>query len=163
MLSCGEVRHGRRRTSGWPLSCAASSMASIRPRNSRDSTLTGMRKSGRRRSIAGFEREPTARHDHVHVRMMGHRRAPGVEHRGDADPAPRRLGSAAIVRVVSADALNRDCRPRPCSGRRCRALGSAACRRRESKVRATVRLRARRATACAAALALRAMPIRQLL
>jgi hypothetical protein len=31
-------------------------------------------------------REPAARHDHVQVRMMGHRRAPGVEDRGDPDP-----------------------------------------------------------------------------
>ena len=36
--------------------------------------------------------EAAARHDHVHVRMMGHRRAPGVEHGGDADPGAEMLG-----------------------------------------------------------------------
>ena len=35
---------------------------------------------------------PAARHDHVHVRMMGHRRAPGVEHGGDADAGAEMLG-----------------------------------------------------------------------
>ena len=32
------------------------------------------------------------RHDHVDVRMMRHRRAPGVEHGGDADPRAEVLG-----------------------------------------------------------------------
>ena len=31
------------------------------------------------------ERDAAARHDHVDVRVMGHRRAPGMEDRGDAD------------------------------------------------------------------------------
>jgi hypothetical protein len=38
------------------------------------------------------EREPSTRHDHVHVRMMGECRAPGVKHRGDADPCAEALG-----------------------------------------------------------------------
>ena len=38
------------------------------------------------------ERDPSTRHDHVHVRMMGECRAPGVKHRGDADPCAEALG-----------------------------------------------------------------------
>src|SRR6267142_1547772 len=40
------------------------------------------------------EREPSTRHDHVHVRMMGERRAPAVQHGGDTDPRPKSLGVA---------------------------------------------------------------------
>jgi hypothetical protein len=40
-----------------------------------------------------IKRDAAARHDHVHVRMMRHGRAPGVEHGGDAD------GSAHVFRV----------------------------------------------------------------
>ena len=39
-----------------------------------------------------IERDAAARHDHVHVRMMGHRRAPGVQHGGDADAGAEVLG-----------------------------------------------------------------------
>ena len=38
------------------------------------------------------ERYPTTRHDHVDVWMMGHRGAPGVEHRGEADLGAEVLG-----------------------------------------------------------------------
>ena len=38
------------------------------------------------------EGEPSAGHDHMHVRMMGERRAPGVQHCGDADPGAEALG-----------------------------------------------------------------------
>ncbi|MBV8920630.1 MAG: phage integrase N-terminal SAM-like domain-containing protein [Bradyrhizobium sp.] len=38
------------------------------------------------------EREPATRHDHVHVRMMGERRAPGVQHGRDTDPCAEALG-----------------------------------------------------------------------
>ena len=38
------------------------------------------------------ERDAAAGHDHVDVRMMGHRRAPGVEHGGDADAGAEVLG-----------------------------------------------------------------------
>src|SRR5260221_266951 len=38
------------------------------------------------------ERYPTTRHDHVDVWMMGHRGAPGVEHRGEADLDAQALG-----------------------------------------------------------------------
>jgi hypothetical protein len=34
----------------------------------------------------------TTRHDHVDVWMMGHRGAPGVEHRGEADLDAQALG-----------------------------------------------------------------------
>ena len=37
-------------------------------------------------------REPAAGHDHVHVRMVRHGRAPGVQHRGDADAGAQVLG-----------------------------------------------------------------------
>ena len=36
-------------------------------------------------------RDAAARHDHVHVRVMGHRRAPGVQHGGDADAGAEML------------------------------------------------------------------------
>ncbi len=51
--------------------------------------------------------ETATGHDHVHVRVVGHGRAPGVQHRGDGDLAPRCLGSAAMVSMVSAEALNK--------------------------------------------------------
>ena len=38
------------------------------------------------------ERYPTTRHDHVDMRMVGHRGAPGVEHRGEADFDAQALG-----------------------------------------------------------------------
>ena len=38
------------------------------------------------------ERDAAARHDHVDVRVMGHGRAPGMEHRGDADAGAEVLG-----------------------------------------------------------------------
>ncbi len=37
-------------------------------------------------------RYSTAWHDHVEMRMVRHRRAPGVEHGGDADPGAEMLG-----------------------------------------------------------------------
>ena len=37
-------------------------------------------------------RDAAARHDHVHVRMVGHRRAPCVEDGGDADARAEMLG-----------------------------------------------------------------------
>ena len=52
-------------------------------------------------------REAAARDDAVDVRVVGHRRAPGVEHGGQADARAQMLGSAAIVVSVSAAALNR--------------------------------------------------------
>ena len=36
-------------------------------------------------------RDAAARHDHVDVRVMGHGRAPSVQHRGDADPGAQML------------------------------------------------------------------------
>ena len=53
------------------------------------------------------ERYSATRHDHVHVRVMRHRGAPGVEHRGEADLDAQALGSAAIVRIVCDEALNK--------------------------------------------------------
>ena len=38
------------------------------------------------------ERDAAARHDDVHMRMMGERRAPGVEHGGEADAGAEMLG-----------------------------------------------------------------------
>ena len=56
---------------------------------------------------ASVGRDAAAWHDHVHVRMVGNRRSPGVEHGGDADArAPRCFGSEAIVSIVSDAALN---------------------------------------------------------
>ena len=39
-----------------------------------------------------IKRDAAARHDHVHVRMVRHGRAPGVEHGGDADGGAHVLG-----------------------------------------------------------------------
>jgi hypothetical protein len=39
-----------------------------------------------------IKRDAAARDDHVHVRMVRHRRAPGVEQGGDADPGAKPLG-----------------------------------------------------------------------
>ena len=49
---------------------------------------------------AGLARQPSlaiqgdaaTRHDHVDMRVMGHGRAPGVEHGGDADAGAQVLG-----------------------------------------------------------------------
>ena len=50
------------------------------------------------------ERCPATRHNHMNVRMVGHCRAPAVEHSGGV--APRCLGSAAMVSSVSAAVRN---------------------------------------------------------
>ena len=77
----------------WPASCASVSMASILPRNRRASRLTCTRKlepgGDPSRSV---EREPSAGHDHMHMRMMGKRRSPGVQHGGNADPGAEAPG-----------------------------------------------------------------------
>ena len=80
-----------------------------------------------------IQREPSARHDHVHVRMMGERRAPGVEHGGDADACAETLGVGSdrerglgrrLHQQVVDDAL--------VLVGDVAQLGSAACRRHES-------------------------------
>ncbi len=45
-----------------------------------------------RHPVCVINRNAAARDDHVHVRMMRHRRAPAVEHSGDADPGAKPLG-----------------------------------------------------------------------
>src|SRR6266853_3658383 len=47
--------------------------------------------------MLAVKRDPAARHDHVEMRMMGHRRAPGVEHGGEAD------AGAQVLRVSADD------------------------------------------------------------
>ncbi len=63
---------------------------------------------GRRRRYPPLpiERYAAAGNDHVDMRMVRHRRAPGVEHGGDADPGAEMRGSAAIVIIVSEAARN---------------------------------------------------------
>ena len=39
-----------------------------------------------------IEREPSTRHDHMNMWMMGHGRAPAVQHGGDTDPRTEALG-----------------------------------------------------------------------
>ncbi len=51
------------------------------------------------------EGKPATRHDHMHMRMVGQRRSPGVKHGRHADPCAEMLGSAAIVSSVSGVAL----------------------------------------------------------
>ena len=52
-------------------------------------------------------RQAAAGDDDVDMGMMGERRAPGMEHGGEADAPAEMLGSAAIVMRVSAAVLNR--------------------------------------------------------
>ena len=62
------------------------------------------------------KRYPAARHDNMHVRMVGERRSPGVEHGGGADArrgawdrgafSPRACPVGAIVSSVSAAVRN---------------------------------------------------------
>ena len=93
-----------------PAAWAASSISTTRRRNRRESTRTGRKKLRPAGDPAvAILRQAAARHDHVHVRMMRHRRAPGVQHRGDADPGAepllvgrdrqRRLGAMALNRM----------------------------------------------------------------
>ena len=90
------------------------------------------------------EREPSAGHDHMHVRMMGEGRAPRVQHRGDRRSARQGAWDRRRWRALSRPPPSSGGRrPRACSGRRCRAACSAACRRRESTGRATAPLRGR--------------------
>ena len=44
------------------------------------------------KDVASVERDPSTWHDHVHVRMMGECRAPGMQHGGDTDPCAEALG-----------------------------------------------------------------------
>jgi hypothetical protein len=68
---------------------APTSMASSLPRNvGRALTCTKLERGDPRRPSP----DCAARHDHVHVRMMRHRRSPGVQHRGDADAGAEMLG-----------------------------------------------------------------------
>ncbi len=64
-------------------------------------------------------RQAAARHDDVDVRVVGHGRAPGVEHGGEADPGARgawgRPRSSAACRPPCGTAGRR---PRPCCRRR---------------------------------------------
>ena len=52
-----------------------------------------------------IEREPSTRHDHMHVRMMGERRAPRVQHGRDTDARAEALGIGGDASVVSAAAF----------------------------------------------------------
>jgi hypothetical protein len=47
-------------------------------------------RSARHPTLA-VQRDAAARHDHVDVRMMGQRRAPGVQHGSQADPGAQML------------------------------------------------------------------------
>ena len=73
----------------------------MRRRNRRESTRTGKRKPGRQRiQLAPSKAMPPPRHDHVDMRVVGHRRAPSVEHGGDAD-------AGAEVLAVGGDGAQR--------------------------------------------------------
>jgi len=49
-------------------------------------------KASRGDPARSVRRQAAARNDHVDMRMMGHRRAPGVEHGGEADARAQMLG-----------------------------------------------------------------------
>lgn len=56
------------------------------------STLTGQEGRPQRYPAAPVRRDAAARHDHVDMRMVGHRRSPCVEHGCDADAAAEMPG-----------------------------------------------------------------------
>ena len=62
--------------------------------------------------LGAVEREPTPRHDHVHVRMMGERRAPGMKNGQDTDACSEVLGVGCdrdqrLGRRLEQDAVDR--------------------------------------------------------
>jgi Putative transposase len=57
-------------------------------------------------SLAMIAGDAAARHDHVDMRVMGHGRAPGVEHGGDADAPAQVLGIGRDRQHASDEALN---------------------------------------------------------
>ncbi len=59
----------------------------------------------RRDPVFPVRRDAAARHDHVHMRMMRHRRSPGVKHGRDADPGSEvlRIGGDGQHRLCLAE------------------------------------------------------------
>ncbi len=62
------------------------------PEQARETSYRQKEPQAARRPARVIKGDAAARHDHVHVRMMRHRRAPGVEHGCDADPRAKPLG-----------------------------------------------------------------------
>ena len=75
-----------------PAAWAVASFSRNSRRNSLERNRTGRKKLGRHATHRlPSEGEPAAGHDHVHVRVMRHRRAPGMEHGGEADAGAEML------------------------------------------------------------------------
>ena len=92
-LRVGEMGVIAEEAAGGRPAWAATSFSRNSRRNRRESTRTGRKKPGRQATQRlPSERDAAARHDHVDVRMMGQRRAPGVQHGGDADAGAEMLG-----------------------------------------------------------------------
>src|SRR5208337_2376305 len=75
-----------------PASCRAARPSRKRRRNRRDSTRTGRKKPGLEAIQRPVRRQAAAGHDDMDMRMMGERRAPGVEDGGEADARAEMLG-----------------------------------------------------------------------
>ncbi|MGY4286903.1 hypothetical protein ACVWXO_006123 [Bradyrhizobium sp. LM2.7] len=105
-------------------------------------------------------RDAAARHDHVHVRVMGERRAPGVQHGGDAD------AGAEVLRIGGdrQQGLGRDLE-QEIVDHRLVLVGDVGDGRRQREHDVIVRHRQQLGLAvgepvlCGGALALRAMPV----
>jgi hypothetical protein len=94
----------RRRRLGRPGPRAHRRSAAVRghgprpaPRGSADGTTARARAPAGRTPATATQRSPssaraTAGHDAVHVRVVGQRRAPGVQHQGDTDAGTEVLG-----------------------------------------------------------------------
>ena len=91
-LRIGETRRCRRRSCRRPAWCAATQRLQEQPPEQAREHPHRQEEAGPARDPArAVERYAAARHDHVDVRMVGQRRAPGVQHRGDADAGAEML------------------------------------------------------------------------
>ena len=78
----------------WPARCASGQehRQHLAAEQARQHVDTHEEIDARRDPSRAVEREPSAWHDHVHVRVMRHRRSPGVEHGCNANPRAEALG-----------------------------------------------------------------------
>ena len=76
-----------------PASCAATSISRNSRRNNAERTSTGQKIARSARDpLRSIRRQAATRHDHVHMRVVGERGAPGVQHRHEADASAEMLG-----------------------------------------------------------------------
>ena len=113
MATSPPTRHSTRRSGArYAANACASARATWSPKNFRwpalwaaiellqEQSAEQAREHAHRQEEAGparhpalaVERDAAARHDHVDMRMMGERRTPGMENRGDADAGAEMAG-----------------------------------------------------------------------